>query len=170
MHKVHPLAWQSEPTDFATTHCMKCEAGFTRKGTDGGQGHHLSYRPGAGVPQYDRLRSLRAQGGEAPGSEARSAPHSASPGAEAPSSSLAGELAAAKGYYASRIAAARQSLSPAELAAAIQAIQNEQTLATRAIIDRWQVYFQNREQRPPQNPGRPSDARPLLRYTSLRKS
>ncbi len=37
MHKVHPLAWQSEPTDFVTTHCMKCEASFARKGTGGGQ-------------------------------------------------------------------------------------------------------------------------------------
>jgi hypothetical protein len=35
MHKPHPLAWRAEPTDFATTHCMKCEAGWTRKGPDG---------------------------------------------------------------------------------------------------------------------------------------
>src|SRR5271166_5383499 len=108
--------------------------------------HHLSYRPRAGAPQYDRLQSLRAQGREAPGFEALSAPHSASAGAEAPSSSLAGELAAAKGYYASRIAAVRQSLSRAELAAAIRAIQDEQTLATRAIIERWEGYFQNKKQ------------------------
>lgn len=33
-HKAHPLAWEAEPTDFATTHCMKCEAGWTRSGTD----------------------------------------------------------------------------------------------------------------------------------------
>ncbi|MGO9475871.1 MAG: hypothetical protein ACLPWS_21060 [Rhodomicrobium sp.] len=32
MRKVHPLAWQAEPTDFATTHCMNCEAGWTREG------------------------------------------------------------------------------------------------------------------------------------------
>ncbi len=35
MHKVHPLAWQAEPTDYANTHCMKCAAGWTRRGTDG---------------------------------------------------------------------------------------------------------------------------------------
>ena len=35
MHKVHPLAWQAEPTDFAVTHCMRCEAGWTRSGADG---------------------------------------------------------------------------------------------------------------------------------------
>ena len=34
MHKVHPLAWQSEPTDFALTHCMRCTAGWTRCGAD----------------------------------------------------------------------------------------------------------------------------------------
>jgi hypothetical protein len=35
MHKSHPLAWRAEPTNFATTHCMNCEAGWTRKGPDG---------------------------------------------------------------------------------------------------------------------------------------
>jgi hypothetical protein len=35
MRKIHPLAWQAEPTDFATTHCMKCEYGWTRRGADG---------------------------------------------------------------------------------------------------------------------------------------
>ena len=34
MHKVHPLAWQAPPTDFAMTHCMQCAAGFTRCGID----------------------------------------------------------------------------------------------------------------------------------------
>ncbi len=35
MHKVHPLAWQAEPTNFALTHCMKCEGGWTRRGANG---------------------------------------------------------------------------------------------------------------------------------------
>jgi hypothetical protein len=35
MHKVHPLAWRAEPTDFAATHCMHCEFGWTRKGEKG---------------------------------------------------------------------------------------------------------------------------------------
>lgn len=86
----------------------------------------------------------------------------------APSSGLASELAAATGYYAARIAAARQSLSPAALAVAIRAIQNEKSLAIRAIIDRWQAYFQNRTQKPA--PDRPRSAQPLLRYPGLRKS
>lgn len=34
MHKVHPLAWTAEPTEFATTHCMQCQAGWTRSGAD----------------------------------------------------------------------------------------------------------------------------------------
>ena len=37
MHKVHPLAWQSDPTDFACTHCMQCTAGWTRRGENGAQ-------------------------------------------------------------------------------------------------------------------------------------
>ena len=35
MHKAHPLAWQSKPTDFALTHCMRCQAGWTRLGENG---------------------------------------------------------------------------------------------------------------------------------------
>jgi hypothetical protein len=35
MHKTHPLAWRAEPTDFATTHCSQCQAGWTRTGVDG---------------------------------------------------------------------------------------------------------------------------------------
>ena len=97
MHKVHPLAWQAEPTDFATTHCMKCEAGWTRKRNEWSQGHRLSSRPGAGVHQYDRLRSLRAEGGGAPGISANPQPQSAYAGEVAPSSSLASELGGGKG-------------------------------------------------------------------------
>ena len=51
---------------------------------------------------------------------------------------------------------------------AIRAIQNEKKLAIRAIIDRWQAYFQNRKQKPA--PERPRSAKPLLRYPGLRKS
>jgi hypothetical protein len=35
MHKVHPLAWQAPPTDFAITHCSICKAGWTRSGEKG---------------------------------------------------------------------------------------------------------------------------------------
>ena len=67
------------------------------------------------------------------------------------------------------MAAARQSLSQADLAAAIRAIQHEQTLATRAIIDRWQVYFQNKKQNPVEAPERPDGNQPQVRYPGLRK-
>ncbi len=83
-----------------------------------------------------------------------------------PSSSLASELGAARSYFAGRIAAARASLSPGALAAAIQAIRTEQALAIRAIIDRWRAYFQGRKQKPQ----RPSGTQPLLRYPGLRQS
>jgi hypothetical protein len=32
MRKQHPLAWQGPSTDFAITHCTKCEAGWSRCG------------------------------------------------------------------------------------------------------------------------------------------
>lgn len=145
-----------------------------RRGLDPFRGRRLGYRvssrPGAGLSQYDQLRSFRAQGQETP-SEARSVPQSeASANAVAPSSSLATDLAAAKGYYASRIAAARQSLSHVELAAAIRTIKDEETLASRAIIQRWEGYFQNKEQIPEKGPERPTDPRPVLRYPGFRKS
>jgi len=35
MQEVHPLDWNARPSDFALTHCMKCEAGWTRRGKDG---------------------------------------------------------------------------------------------------------------------------------------
>ncbi len=84
----------------------------------------------------------------------------------APPSSLAGEIAGLKGYYAARIAAARQSLSGAALVVAIRAIQNEKKLAIRAVIDRWHAYFQNKKQKPE----RPRSTKPLLRYPGLRKT
>ncbi len=35
MHKIHPLAWQADPTNFATARCMQCQAGWTRQGDNG---------------------------------------------------------------------------------------------------------------------------------------
>jgi hypothetical protein len=135
----------------------------------GGQYHRLSSRPGAGLHQYDQLQPLRAQT-ETAAAEARSLPPTAStPGTVAPSPSLAGELAAAKGYYASRIAAARLTLSQEDLYRAIRAINDEQTLAARTIIQRWEEYFQNREQGPVECPERPNSNQPMLRYPVLRK-
>ena len=134
----------------------------------GGQCRRLSSRPGAGLYKYDQLRSLRAQT-ETSAAETHSLPSATSSQAIAPSSGLAGELAAAKGYYASRIAAARLTLSQAELALAIRAINDEQTLAARTIIQRWEGYFQNREQGTVQEPERPNSNRPMLRYPTLRK-
>jgi hypothetical protein len=131
----------------------------------GGQRHHLSSRPGAGLYKYDQLRSLPTA--QTPPAEARSVPDAASPGG-APSTGLAAELAAATGYYASRIAAARLAMSPNELATFIRTIQDEQTLATRAIIDRWEVYFQHRKQGQPETPRLPGTDRPP-RYGGLRK-
>ena len=68
------------------------------------------------------------------------------------------------------MAAARLSMSPDELATFVRTIQDEQTLAARAIIQRWEVYFQNRKQGQPEAPRRPGGNRPPLRYRDLRKN
>jgi hypothetical protein len=161
------LAVRADGFRVDTLHAMHSRLDPLRGGR---QSYRLSSRPRSGPAEYDELRSLRAARGETASSEAGCLPHSATANSVAPSSSLAAELAAAKGYYASRIAAARQSLSPTEIAAAIQAIQNEQTLASRAIIQRWEAYFQSRTRTPEQNPSRPHGSPPVLRYADLRKN
>jgi hypothetical protein len=56
---------------------------------------------------------------------------------------MAAELASVSSYYASRIAAARSSLNPADAAAVIRNLKNEEALAMRAVIEKWQAYFLN---------------------------
>jgi hypothetical protein len=60
-------------------------------------------------------------------------------------------------------------MSSVEQASAIRAIQDEQTLASRAIIQSWEGYFQNREQKLVEAPKRPNGDPPLLRDLGLRK-
>jgi hypothetical protein len=81
---------------------------------------------------------------------------------------FASELGAVSAYFKARIAAARQSLSPGAVAAAVRALRSEKSIAMRAVIDRWQVHFQNTKQKPV--PDRPSSAQPLLRYPGLRNT
>jgi hypothetical protein len=108
------------------------------------------------------LRSLRAEGG---GSAAIPA-HAEEAGSVAAPSNLASELGAARGYYAARIAAARQRLSGAALVAAIRAIESEKTIVIRAIIERWQAYFQNVRKQRRRGPEWPSPS--LLHHPMLR--
>jgi hypothetical protein len=75
-------------------------------------------------------------------------------------------MEAVKGYYAARIAAARQSFTGAKLTMAIRAIQNEKALAVRAVIERWQAHFQNRKQKAVAD--RPGGEKTLLRYKGYR--
>jgi len=51
--------------------------------------------------------------------------------------SFGSELAAVSGFYAAKIAAARRSLNPRDIADAVRAIRDEQTLAVRAVTERW---------------------------------
>ena len=127
------------------------------------QGHCLSSRPGAGLAQYDQLRSFRAEGGA--GDELPS-DGAARDEDVAPSSSLACDIAAIEGHYASRIAELRAALAPAELALIIRNLEDEKTLAIRAVIEKWSRYFQD-EGKNSAAPEPPGDSRPVLRYPGL---
>jgi hypothetical protein len=123
-----------------------------------GDSHRLPSQPGSGAGQFDKLRPLRTEGGRA-----GDAPIPAEASGIAPSSTLASEIGAANGYYAARIATAIKTLPPAEAAAAIRAIQTEKKLAIRAIIERWQAYFQNQKG----ETVAAKSARPLLQLPKL---
>ena len=56
------------------------------------------------------------------------------------------EMAAIRTYYAARIAAARRRLPAGDLAVAIRALLNEETVALRALADRWRAATQRQQQ------------------------
>jgi hypothetical protein len=62
------------------------------------------------------------------------------------------EFAALLAFYAARIAAARQSLSPSVAAAIVQTIMNEQAVALRALTDRWHAASQKQRDEKPERP------------------
>jgi hypothetical protein len=88
----------------------------------------------------------------------------------APAPSLADEIANVKDYYAACIAELRNTLSGEELAAAIQAMKEEEGEAIRVLIEEWKAYSQNRKQPREQHPERVSDPRPLLHLQAMRRS
>jgi len=71
------------------------------------------------------------------------------------------EFAALLAFYAARIAAARNSLAPSVVAAIAQALMNEQSVALRALTDRWHAASQKQRdeklERPTQNVQRKDD-------------
>jgi hypothetical protein len=70
---------------------------------------------------------------------------------EAPdlSAEFQGEMAALRAHFAERIAAVRRGLHPADVAAVIKAILNEETIAMRALSDRWRAAtMRQRAERP----------------------
>jgi hypothetical protein len=62
------------------------------------------------------------------------------------------EFAALLAFYAARINAARQSLAPGVAAAVIQALLNEQAVASRALTDRWHAASQKQRDEKPERP------------------
>jgi hypothetical protein len=68
------------------------------------------------------------------------------------SGAFRGEMAALLAFFATRIAAARQSLSAGDVAAVVQALMNEQTFAVRNLMERWQAAAQRQREEKPQRP------------------
>jgi hypothetical protein len=62
------------------------------------------------------------------------------------------EFAALLAFYAARIAAARNSLSPGTAAAIVQALLGEQAVALRGIMDRWHGASQKQRDEKPDRP------------------
>ena len=91
--------------------------------------HVLSARPATGSISYDQLRSVSVEGREGLNAAHDAGDHGLT--------AFASELGGVNSYYAARIAAARLSLRPGDVAAAILAILGEKTLATLAVLDRW---------------------------------
>ena len=113
-----------------------------RLDTHGNQGRivdDLSARSRAGAERHDTLRSLRAEG--------RGDLADVRDDASNASGEFASELGALSGYFAARRAAIRRSSNPGDVAAALRALQNEQTLATRAVIEQWMTASRNTAQR-----------------------
>jgi len=62
------------------------------------------------------------------------------------------EMAAIRSHYAARIAAARRNVRPGDLAVAIRALLNEETVALRAVTERWKAATERQRQEKPQSP------------------
>jgi hypothetical protein len=68
------------------------------------------------------------------------------------SGAFQGEMAALLAFYAAKIGAARRSLSASDVAAVVQALMNEQTIAVRSLMERWQAATQRQREEKPQRP------------------
>ena len=75
-----------------------------------------------------------------------------------------------KDYYAACIAEFQNTLSGEELAAAIQAIREEEEQAIRVLIEEWKASSQNRKPPREEHPERVADPRPLLHLPAVRRS
>ena len=62
------------------------------------------------------------------------------------------EMAAVRAHYAARIAAARRRLPASDIATAIRAILDEETVALRAVAERWRGATERQKQEKPHRP------------------
>ena len=155
------------PYDIRTDALHEMRGGLDEERSERNQDHRLPAGPRAGTQHDDGLRPLRIEdGGQA---TIRSNGEKRHPEV-APAPSLADEIANVKDYYAACIAELQNTLSGEELAAAIQALKEEEEQAIRVLIEEWKAHFQNRKQPREQHPERVSDPRPLLHLPAIRRS
>jgi hypothetical protein len=108
---------------------------------DGGGGWRvdgLSARSRADLGGDDGLRSLRTEGGTGTAALAVLADTIRAAAVDV-SASFSAEFGAVHSYYATLIAAARQSLSPRDIAAAVRSLLNQKCAAMRALTERSQA-------------------------------
>ena len=94
----------------------------------------LSARSAAGPFGHDELRSLRTQQG---------ANLTSNQGDRDPGGEFAAELGAVSATFAARMAAVRRSARPADIAALLRALQAQQVVAKRDVLNRWHMAARN---------------------------
>jgi hypothetical protein len=96
--------------------------------------------------------SARPTGAEARNAGTISGAPSGASNAPDASAEFRSEFAALLAFYATRINAARGSLSPSAAAAIVQALLGEQAVALRGLTDRWHAATKKQRDEKPQRP------------------
>jgi hypothetical protein len=135
-------------TGLASPGSFRGQSADTRGGIDSERKVNPSPPSNEGTGGENGVRSDAGNSGDIPATNGdASEPPDVSP-------EFQSEMAACRAYYAARIAAARRSLRPGDIAIAIRALLNEETVALRAVTERWQAATRRQRQEKPQRPMR----------------
>lgn len=140
----HTRAFRQPRSDLADARGLRRDALHqVRDGLDTnrarGRPDGLSARSHAGARRYDGLRPLQTLQRRNLTLAGGRDPHIRDHGPPDASGVFAAELGAVSAHYAARIAAVRASARPGDVAALLRALKDEQVLAEREVISRWQA-------------------------------